>query len=114
MSRSLPLGRWLATSLSSRCGRLPGQSPRRSRHPRSGQKLMLECLEDRIAPANTVLGVSSLADTGPHTLRQALTKADKGSPADTYLIDFSVTGTITLESALPSRLSVWLIFGRRS
>ena len=47
------------------------------------------------------LPVTSLADTGPGTLRSAIAQADAGSAAHTYNINFKVSGTITLESALP-------------
>ena len=46
--------------------------------------------------------VTSLADTGKGTLRAAITEADAGSAAQTYNIKFKVSGTITLESALPA------------
>src|SRR5262249_17764118 len=61
----------------------------------------LEVLEDRTVPSQVTLTVSSLADTGPSTLRAAITTADSGASSNTYAINFSVTGTITLESALP-------------
>jgi hypothetical protein len=63
--------------------------------------LHCERLEDRTVASTVSLVVRSLADSGTGTLRSAITTADAGSAADTYLIRFKVTGTITLESALP-------------
>src|SRR5882724_6551873 len=62
-----------------------------------------ELLEDRTAPA--VFAVSSLADSGPGTLRQAILDANAhantaADPAD--LITFSVAGTIAVAGALPA------------
>src|SRR6266852_7576013 len=60
---------------------------------------VVEVLEDRITPSN--FNVTDLADTagnaGDVTLRYAVTNAQNG---DT--INFSVTGTITLGSTLPT------------
>ena len=61
----------------------------------------LERLEDRALLSSFTLPVTSLADTGPGTLRAAITTADAGSAAHRYMIEFKVFGTITLESALP-------------
>jgi hypothetical protein len=67
----------------------------------------LEALEDRLAPA--VLTVGTLADTGPTSLRQAITTANTTPGQDT--IQFSVTGTITLESTLPTITDSLLVQG---
>ena len=61
----------------------------------------LERLEERTVLSGLSLPVTSLADTGPGTLRAAITEADAGSAAQTYNIKFKVSGTLTLESALP-------------
>ncbi|MGO9468769.1 MAG: hypothetical protein ACLQIB_56500 [Isosphaeraceae bacterium] len=63
--------------------------------------LGLERLEDRTVLSSFNLPVTSLADSGPGTLRSAITNADFGNAAHTYNIEFKVSGTITLESALP-------------
>jgi hypothetical protein len=44
------------------------------------------------------LTVSSLADSGPGTLRAAILAADAGSHSDKFTIGFSVTGTIALQT----------------
>ena len=47
--------------------------------------------------------VTSLADSGPGTLRQAITTADAGATTDSYdiTIEPSASGTIDLKSVLP-------------
>jgi predicted outer membrane repeat protein len=45
--------------------------------------------------------VTSLADSGPGTLRDAIQTADAGSHSDKFTISFAVTGTINLQSPLP-------------
>jgi hypothetical protein len=62
---------------------------------------MLESLEDRWLPSQIGLTVSSLADSGSGTLRAAIATADAGSHSDKFTIDFSVSGTIDLQSPLP-------------
>ncbi len=62
---------------------------------------LLEALEDRWVPSQIGLSVSSLADSGPGTLRAAILTADAGSPSDKFTIGFTVTGTIDLQSPLP-------------
>ncbi|MGL4551003.1 MAG: hypothetical protein ACRC33_07440, partial [Gemmataceae bacterium] len=57
----------------------------------------IEPLEDRSVPAT--LTVTSLADSGPGTLRAAVEDANSFSGPDT--IRFGVIGLIALESALP-------------
>lgn len=59
----------------------------------------LEALEDRMAPANLV--VSTTADSGPGSLRQAITAANSESTGVMDAITFTVTGAIQLASALP-------------
>src|SRR5262249_10213984 len=71
----------------------PGKQP--SFRPR------LDALEDRWLPSQVGLTVSSLADSGPGTLRAALLAADAGSHSDKFTIGFAVTGTIDLQSELP-------------
>jgi hypothetical protein len=61
----------------------------------------LEVLEGRWLPTHFGLTVSSLADSGPGTLRAAILAADAGSPSDEFTIGFRVTGTIDLQSPLP-------------
>jgi hypothetical protein len=56
----------------------------------------LEALEDRWLPSQIGLTVSSLANSGPGTLRAAIQTADAGSPSDKFTIGFAVTGTIDL------------------
>src|SRR6516164_4268535 len=62
----------------------------------------LEALEDRWLPSQIGLTVTSLADSGAGTLRAAILTADAGSPSDKFTIGFAVTGTIDLQSGLPS------------
>jgi predicted outer membrane repeat protein len=45
--------------------------------------------------------VTSLADSGPGTLRAAIQTADAGGPSDKFTIGFAVTGTIDQQSPLP-------------
>src|SRR5579885_1834600 len=66
---------------------------RRSFYPR------LETLEGRLAPSTLV--VSTAADSGPGSLRQAITQANSDAGM-TDTITFSVTGAIQLASALPA------------
>jgi parallel beta-helix repeat protein len=46
--------------------------------------------------------VTSLRDSGPGSLRAAITRADARGPARSTVISFTVAGTITLASALPA------------
>ncbi|CAN5119189.1 hypothetical protein BH11PLA2_BH11PLA2_16780 [soil metagenome] len=67
--------------------------------PKSYRSLFrVEMLEDRSVPAT--FAVTSLLDNGPGTLRQAITDANSTTGADT--LTFSIAGTITLASALPT------------
>jgi predicted outer membrane repeat protein len=61
----------------------------------------LEALEDRWLPSQIGLTVSSLADSGPGTLRAAILTADAGKASDQFTIGFGVNGTIDLQSPLP-------------
>jgi predicted outer membrane repeat protein len=58
-------------------------------------------LDDRLAPAQVSLTVSSLADAGAGSLRAAILAADAGKPSDKFAINCSVFGTIDLQSPLP-------------
>jgi hypothetical protein len=54
-------------------------------------------------PSQINLTVSSLADSGPGTLRDAIQTAnDPVSHSDQFTIDFALTGTIDLQSPLPA------------
>ena len=78
-----------------------------ARRPHARRRLSLECLEDRTMLSTIALAVTTLADdpSGPipgyTTLRDAITQAD-ADPANSYAINFSVTGTIGLTSSLPA------------
>ena len=76
--------------------------PRRSsaRHSAS-RRPILEPLEGRTVLSQVSLSVTSLADSGPGTLRAAILTADAGSPKDTSTIGFAATGTIDLQNPLP-------------
>ena len=81
--------------------RVPARPPRRSRH-HTRRYLTLERMEERSVPSHLVtLEVTSLADSGVGTLRQAITTADAGATTNSYDIDIETPGTITLESVLP-------------
>src|SRR5262249_38462852 len=75
--------------------------PTRGPRPALRFRPQLEALEDRIVPSQVGLTVTSLADSGPGTLRAAIQSADAGSHTDTYAIGFAVAGTIDLQSSLP-------------
>jgi hypothetical protein len=72
------------------------RKPTSNRAPRS--RPQLEALEDRWLPST--LTVTSLADSGPGTLRAAIQTAD-ASQSGNFTIDFAVTGKIDLQSVLP-------------
>jgi peptidoglycan hydrolase-like protein with peptidoglycan-binding domain len=52
-------------------------------------------------PSQIGLTVTSLADSGPDTLRAAILTADAGSQKDQFTIGFAVKGTIDLQTPLP-------------
>ena len=63
----------------------------------------LEALEDRWLPSQIGLTVTSLADSGPGTLRAAILTADADATkqSDKFTIAVNVSGTIDLQSPLP-------------
>jgi hypothetical protein len=76
--------------------------PRRSlTRRRAARRPILEPLEGRTVLSQVSLSVTSLADSGPGTLRAAILTADAGSPRDKFKIGFAVTGTIDLQNPLP-------------
>ena len=82
-----------------RLARLPYRTaPNRSR--RKPVRLRVEALEDRLTPSTFV--VQTTADTGPGSLRDAITQANTNTDPF-HIISFApnVTGTISLGSALP-------------
>jgi predicted outer membrane repeat protein len=92
---------WFSSWLTKRQRSTP--SGRRHKPPRQrpSYRPRLEALEDRWLPSQVGLTVTSLADSGPGTLRAAILTADAGSPSDKFTIGFAVTGTIDLQSPLP-------------
>src|SRR5262249_13730331 len=73
---------------------------RRARKRRPG----IEALETRLA-LSTVYTVTSLADSGTGSLRDAITRANALAPGTAATIDFSIGSgapTIELDSALPT------------
>ena len=88
--------RWSAISRS-----LSQFTPARPPHARRRLRLRLERLEDRTVLSSFNLPVTSLADTGPGTLRLGDHPSRRWLRRATYNIKFKVSGTITLESALP-------------
>src|SRR5437868_2857065 len=71
----------------------PGPSARtrrQQRRPSARFRPRLEKLEDRTVPSQIGLTVSSLADSGPGTLREAVLTADAGRATDKFAIDFAV------------------------
>jgi hypothetical protein len=92
---------WFSSLLGSRQRSAPrGRSHRPPRKPLT-YRPRLEALEDRCLPSQIGLTVTSLADSGPGTLRAAIQTADSGSHSDKYTISFAVTGTINLLTPLP-------------
>ena len=76
---------------------------------RPAQAWLVEPLEGRIAPATIV--VTSLADAGAGTLRAAIQQANLDRAQDTITFAPSVTGTITLTTALPDLSANMVIAG---
>src|SRR5438309_6942945 len=72
------------------------------RYVRTNARLIVECLEDRLALSTFT--VTSTTDSGAGSLRQAILDANANAGADT--IAFSIGGgglqTITLASSLPA------------
>lgn len=85
-----------------------GRGRRRPAAPRF--RPHLEALEGRAVPSATVLKVTSLADSGHGTLRDAILTADQHTNK-TYEIDILVAGTILLESSLPDLANTITIKG---
>lgn len=90
---------WFSHSFRSRTSSRASRNCACPRPPRSRPRL--EVLEARAVPAQVSLTVTSLADSGPGTLRTAILAADAGKPSDKFTIGFSVTGVIDLQSPLP-------------
>jgi hypothetical protein len=63
----------------------------------------LEALEARWVPSQVSLTVTSLADSGPGTLRAAIQTADADATkqSDNFKVNVNVSGTIDLQSPLP-------------
>ncbi len=76
-----------------------GRRARRYRSKTSSRFPESERLEARVVPA--VITVMNTGDSGPGSLRAAITQADLDTTPDTIMFASSVTGTITLLSALP-------------
>ena len=90
----------MSQDFSNRLGRRKTWRRNRKRNPwhrRSFRRLLMEGLEDRNLLATFV--VSSMADAGAGTLREAIDLANANGTAD--LIKFSTSGSISLQAALP-------------
>jgi len=92
------LGPWPTIYRALQSSQVPARPPRRSRH-HTRRYLTLERMEERSVPS--ILAVTSLADSGVGTLRQAITTADAGATNNSYDIDIETPGTITLKTVLP-------------
>ncbi len=77
---------------------------------RRSRVLTLELLEGRVVPST--ITVTSLADSGPGTLRAAITQADQDTTPDTITFDPSVTGTISLPAPCPTCPHQWTSRGQ--
>jgi hypothetical protein len=97
----LTLCRWPAIVRALRSSAVRARHARRARHRPGLRWSPLEQLEGRVVPAVVTLNVTSLADSGPGTLRGAIMQADGGAASNSYVINIEKAGTITLESALP-------------
>jgi predicted outer membrane repeat protein len=91
---------WFSSWLAKRQRAAPSGRSHKPPRKRPTCRPQLEALEDRWLPSQVGLTVTSLADSGPGTLRAAIQTADAGSPSDKFTIGFSVTGTIDLQSPL--------------
>jgi predicted outer membrane repeat protein len=82
---------------------LPFTGHRRTGQPRPAVRFRprLEALEERWLPSQIPLTVTSLADSGSGTLRDAIQTADLGKASDKFTIACSVAGTIDLQTPLP-------------
>jgi hypothetical protein len=78
---------------------------RRTGRPSPAQRFrpQIEALEARWVPSHVPLTVTSLADSGPGTLRAAIQTAAAAAtrPSDNFKIDVKVSGTIDLLTPLP-------------
>src|SRR5207244_10399705 len=97
---------WSSDVCSSDLKWIPSRSARRTSRRASSRStskffragLRTERLEDRTMPA--IFTVANLADSGPGSLRAAISSANLSAGADT--IQFGVTGQINVLTALPS------------
>jgi hypothetical protein len=92
---------WFSSCLGKRQHSAPSSRSHAFPRRRSSYRPRLEAFEDRWLPSQVGLTVTSLADSGPGTLRAAILTADAGSPSDRFTIGFAVKGTIDLQSPLP-------------
>jgi hypothetical protein len=92
---------WFSSWLGKRQCTSSGGRRSASVRKRSSFRPRLEALEDRWLPSQVGLTVTSLADSGPGTLRAAILSADAGSQRDGFRIGFAVDGTIDLQTPLP-------------
>jgi hypothetical protein len=97
----LTLCRWLANVRALRSSQVQARLARRTRRRPGPRWIHLEQLEERAVPAVVTFSVTSLADSGPGTLRDAIVQADGGAASNSYVINIEKAGAITLESALP-------------
>src|SRR4051812_16436267 len=96
------LGRFVARRQVQPCKRQGGFRP------------LLEHLEDRVVPSTSgvsYLYVTSPADAGKGTLRDAILNANKQQSGKVYEIDVQVPGTISLKSSLPDLANAIIIKG---